>query len=106
MRILLALICAIAFIPTAIAAEPDTYSVGVARADITPNYPIRLNGFGFRRTESEGVTQKIWAKALAIGTDEDGPAVLIAVDNLGISTAIREEIAARLAKQMKLEPKR
>jgi putative membrane-bound dehydrogenase-like protein len=106
MRILLALLVAVALIPTAIGAEPDTYFVGVARVDITPNYPIRLNGFGFRRAESEGVTQRIWAKALAIGTDEEGPAVLIAVDNLGISAAIREEVAARLAKKTKLDPKR
>ena len=46
--------------------EPQIYQVGVAKVDITPSYPIRLSGFGFRRTESEGVTQRIWAKALAI----------------------------------------
>src|SRR5690349_595494 len=40
------------------AREPETYKVGVAQVDITPTqYPVRLSGFGFRRTESEGVTQ-------------------------------------------------
>src|SRR4051794_30728899 len=73
---------------------PDTYKVGVARVDITPAYPVRLSGFGFRRTESEGVTQRIWAKALAI--DDGQPAVLIAVDNLGIPASLVEEVAARL----------
>ena len=50
---------------------PQTYLVGVAKRDITPDYPVRLSGFGFRRTESEGVTQRIWAKALAIGADNN-----------------------------------
>src|SRR6476469_1800665 len=39
--------------------------VGVASVDVTPDYAVRLSGFGFRRTESEGVTHRIWAKAIA-----------------------------------------
>jgi putative membrane-bound dehydrogenase-like protein len=78
------------------AGAQSTYSVGVAAVDITPTYPVRLSGFGFRRTESEGVTQQIWAKALAVGNDE--PAVLIAVDNLGVPAGVVEEVATRLRK--------
>src|SRR5579864_214896 len=78
------------------AAEPAEYHVGVATQDITPKYAVRLSGFGFRRTESEGVTQRIFAKALAIGDKE--PAVLITVDNLGVPANIRAEIAKRLQK--------
>jgi putative membrane-bound dehydrogenase-like protein len=74
----------------------EVYAVGVARTDITPSYPVRLSGFGFRRTESEGVTQRVWAKALAIGTDDQGPAVLITVDNLGVPARLVNELAARL----------
>ena len=66
------------------------------RGDITPDYPIRLSGFGSRRTESEGVTVPIYARALAIGTDADGPAVLIVVDTTGVSDAVVSEIARRL----------
>src|SRR6516225_4081596 len=84
----------------------DTRSVGVARVDITPDYPVRLSGFGFRRTESEGVRQKIWAKALAIGTDAERPAVLIAVDNLGVPARMVTEVAARLKKTSALDPDR
>src|SRR5215471_7622415 len=71
-----------------------TYSVGVAKVDITPSYPVRLSGFGFRRTESEGVTQRIWAKALVI--DDGEPAILLTVDNLGIPTYLVDEVARRL----------
>jgi putative membrane-bound dehydrogenase-like protein len=88
------------------AAEPaaDAYAVGVARVDITPNYPVRLSGFGFRRAESEGVTQRIWAKALAIGADE--PAVLIAVESCGVPARLVNEVAARLAQTANLRRER
>ena len=43
--------------------------VGVARIDITPAYAIRLTGYAVRKTESEGVTQRLWAKALSIGSN-------------------------------------
>ena len=92
---LLALILfGVEFVP---AAEPAEYSVGVATQDITPKYAVRLSGFGSRRAESEGVTQRIFAKALAIGDKE--PAVLISVDNLGVPANIRAEVAKRLQKQ-------
>jgi putative membrane-bound dehydrogenase-like protein len=76
----------------------STYQVGVAEIDITPRYPVRLSGFGFRRKESEGVTQRIWAKALAIGGDREDPAILITVDNLGVPDDLVTEVAARLKK--------
>lgn len=86
------------------AAEPAQSAnapipVGIAVADITPDYPVRLNGFGFRREESAGVRQHIFAKALAIGSDADGPAVLITVDTLGIPDAVAERVRDVLQKQ-------
>src|SRR6266704_220482 len=45
--------------------------VGVARVDITPDYAIRLCGYAARKTPSEGVEQKLWAKAMAIGGDDE-----------------------------------
>ena len=55
--------------------------VGVARIDVTPAEPIRLTGYAVRRTNSVGVEQKLWAQALAIGSDAEGPSVLITLDN-------------------------
>ena len=85
-------------------AAPPFRQIGVARVDITPEYPVRLSGFGFRREESEGVTQRIWAKALAIGDEQ--PFVLITVDNLGIPDAMVQEVSARLAKNTKVRRER
>src|SRR2546428_5092680 len=104
MRLFTLMVAAAAFAwsPSACcAAEPaaETYAVGVAKIDITPSYPVRLSGFGFRRTESEGVTQPIWAKALAISADNESPAVLITVDNLGVPDDVVAEVAARLKKE-------
>src|SRR5436305_14827006 len=79
-------------------ADPPAYKAGVAKVDVTPDHPIRLNGFGFRRAESEGVYQKVWAKALALDTGDGKPAVLITVDVLGIPADVYDELARRLAK--------
>lgn len=81
-------------------------AVGAARVDITPEYAVRLSGFGFRRAESEGVTQRIWAKALAFMDAEEGPAVLIAADNLCVPDEIFQEVARRLAGPLKLKRER
>ncbi|MBO0698191.1 MAG: neutral/alkaline non-lysosomal ceramidase N-terminal domain-containing protein [Zavarzinella sp.] len=89
-----------------LADAADTYRVGIAQIDITPSGPIRLNGFGFRRTESEGVYHRIWARALAIEDDDKEPALLIAVDVLGIPEHIRAEVARRLEKKTGLKPER
>ncbi len=70
--------------------------VGVAKQDITPDYPIRLSGYGSRRTESEGIIQRIWAKGLAIGSDADEPVVLVAVENCGLPDELTEEVADRV----------
>src|SRR5262245_3967377 len=85
MRWLLALL----LLTTASTARADI-NAGVAQIDITPQYPVRLSGFGFRRTESEGLWRRI--KAGAIAFDD---CVLIAVDNLGVPASMTAEVARR-----------
>ncbi len=59
--------------------------VGAAKVDITPDAPILLSGYLARGTEpSKGVQSPIRAEALAIGGDEEGAALLVTVDNLGV----------------------
>ena len=73
------------------------YDVGLARVDVTPETPIRLSGFASRLTESTGVREHIFARAMAIQTaDDKEPVVLITVDSLCIPAAIRDEVAHRL----------
>ncbi|MCZ6607430.1 MAG: hypothetical protein O7A64_07160, partial [Alphaproteobacteria bacterium] len=68
--------------------------VGLARVDITPDYPVRLTGYGGRRAESAGVEQRLWAKALAIGEE---PAVIVTVDNCAVPAWMVEKVAARIS---------
>lgn len=78
-------------------AENDNLiEVGVAQIDITPDYPIRLNGYGSRRTVSEGIIQRIWAKALVIGGDDDEPVLMITVENCGLPDEFTEDLAIRI----------
>lgn len=97
MRIRLLLLAGM-LIPPATGQSPESlHPVGAAAVDITPDYPVRLSGYGNRREPHEDVAQHIFAKALAIGGDADHPAVLITVDNCGVPAAIREEVVRRLS---------
>jgi putative membrane-bound dehydrogenase-like protein len=51
--------------------EYSAVPIGAAVVDITPDYPVRLTGYGNRMKESDGVAAKIHARALVIGV---GPA--------------------------------
>jgi len=91
----------------ALASKPAPLrQVGVARIDITPNYPIRLTGYAARKTESTGIAQPLFARALAVGSDREKPAVLITVDNCGVPASVRDEVAARLQRDRRLDPAR
>ena len=72
------------------------FNTGVASVDVTPSFPVRLNGFGGRRQESEGVRQPLWAKAIAVGTTDEDTVVIITVDTLGIPDDMTERLAAKL----------
>jgi len=90
--------------PWAGGAAPDgPLDVGVARVDITPDYPVRLSGYLARTGQSARVAQRIWAKALAVGTNGARPVVLVSVDNLGVGAAVVEEVAARLNRKTGLD---
>lgn len=86
--------------------QSDVRMVGVAAVDITPTYPVRLSGYGNRREECGEVAQSIWAKALAIGSDKEGAALLITVDNCGLPATMRTELAERLGRKAGLAPER
>jgi putative membrane-bound dehydrogenase-like protein len=90
----------------ALAGDARPVLIGVAKVDITPEGPIRLSGYLSRSAESTGVQQKLWAKALAIGSDEQGAVVIVSVDNLGVSEEIVEEVGKRLKSRIGLARER
>jgi len=93
--------CSLAPRPVAaIEARP----VGVARIDITPAEPIRLTGYAVRKTNALGVEQKLWAKALVLGDEAEGSAVLLTLDLCGISEETYQAILGRLTVRAGLKP--
>ncbi|MCF3650593.1 sulfatase-like hydrolase/transferase [Synoicihabitans lomoniglobus] len=84
--------------PARTATGPLTL-VGVAKVDITPPMAVRLHGFprGVRKTSSNAVTQRIFAKAMAIGGDAgEDPVLLLTTDLLGVSDEMAAALMARL----------
>lgn len=103
-------LCLLAMIGTAAHAglsdEPTQTLVGLARVDITPETPIRLTGYGNRTTESEGVEQALWARAVAIGRDDQIPVVLVTLDLCGVPAELVDRAKARIESRVGLGPER
>ncbi len=100
------------FLPTVLSADTaappeDAASVGLARIDITPEFPVRLAGYAGRMAEATEVAARLWAKALVIGENEgDGPAVLILIENCSATAELTAEVAARLKDKAGIRPER
>jgi putative membrane-bound dehydrogenase-like protein len=89
------IIVLVGFVAVASAAPAEkSVSVGVAKVDITPDYPVRMTGYAVRKTEATNAAQHIWAKALAIGDKE--PALYLTVDNCGVPGTLVDDVARRL----------
>ena len=82
----------------AVAATGPLTLVGVAKVDITPPMKVRLHGFprGVRKTSTTAVTQRIFAKAMAIGEEGEEPVLLLTTDLLGVSEEMATELMTRL----------
>src|SRR5690349_10614780 len=106
LMVLLVLMVLLALGSTPVASAADGLLLGAARVDVTPTEPIRLTGYASRQAPHVGVEQKLWAKALAIGSDAAGPAVLITLDNCGIAEETWREVRERLGRSAGLRPDR
>jgi neutral ceramidase len=74
------------------------YKVGIGRVDITPAGPIWLSGYAARKKPSDGVLQRLWAKALAIEDRKGGRIVIVTTDLLGLPRSVTDVVGARIAK--------
>ena len=92
--------------PSKMKMAKGTMLVGVSAIDITPEGPILLAGYGGRKSESEGILQPLKAKALAFGSDSEGPSILITVDLIGIQYYMTKEVARRLSDKIGVDPSR
>lgn len=74
--------------------------VGAAVVDITPDYPVRLTGYGNRMQEAETAAVRIHARAIAIGPKDRLQAVLLTVDNCGIPAEMTELVHRQLEERL------
>ncbi len=77
--------------------HPDTHQdwqVGVGRRKLTPEIPVWLAGYGYKR-EPEGKIHDLWVKVLAFGSPEGKRAVLVTMDQQGMSKTIYERLAGQ-----------
>lgn len=72
------------------------YRAGVARADVTPDAPVRLTGYAGRPGPHTGVAQRLWAKALAITGANEAPALWLTLDNCGLSREVWLQLRDRI----------
>ena len=58
-----------------------------------------MSGYAARTHPSEGVLNRLWAKALAIESSPGGRIVIVSTDLVGIPRELSDEVAAKLKKQ-------
>lgn len=101
-RCLLLLLAFFGVVLASAGRDQQLLKVGVAKVDITPDYPVRLSGYAARKAPSTGIAQHLFAKALAFSSGNERAAVLITVDNCGVPANVRDEVARRLKKRAKV----
>ncbi len=72
------------------------WKAGVATVDITPKEPVWLAGYAARTRPSEGATQHIFVKALALEDDTGAVSVLVTSDLLGFNAQMSGVVAGQV----------
>lgn len=72
------------------------WKAGVARVDITPRESIWMAGYASRTKPSEGVRQRLYAKALALEDRAGVVSVLVTADLGGFRADVTKQLAERI----------
>src|SRR5918992_3364003 len=75
------------------------WRAGVARIVVTPTEPIFMKGYGSRTRPSEGVTQDLHVKALALRDETGATSVLVTSDLHSYTRRMSDTIAEAVEKQ-------
>ncbi|MCA9230369.1 MAG: neutral/alkaline non-lysosomal ceramidase N-terminal domain-containing protein [Planctomycetales bacterium] len=81
------------------AAEETPMQFGFAKVDVTPTEPIRLSGYGDRKTAFEGVDERLYARVMALRYGDGKVHLLVAVDTIGFPGYLTKQIHAELELQ-------
>ncbi|MBL7873657.1 MAG: neutral/alkaline non-lysosomal ceramidase N-terminal domain-containing protein [Cyclobacteriaceae bacterium] len=77
--------------------------IGTGRVDITPEYPVRLTGYGNRTKVYDSVEQKLWGKVLVLDKKGKQPMVWITLDLVGFPGFFADELFTRLKAKIGLK---
>jgi hypothetical protein len=88
---------------SAIPSEKLEWKAGAAVVDITPAGPLWMAGYAARKGPSQGVAQRLHAKALALEDSLNQHCVIVTSDLLGFPAAVSEPIAERVRQRFRLE---
>ena len=84
--------------------DAASWKAGAAAIDITPDGPVWMAGYGARNKPSEGIAQRIYAKALAIEDNANRRMVIVTMDLIGVPRELRDGVERRAQKQYGLSP--
>jgi neutral ceramidase len=109
--LLMAALLAFMLIASASAAEPKEspseepgWKAGVATAKITPKQPMWMAGYAARKKPSQGTTQDLFAKALALEDGHGRRAVIVTMDLIGVLVSLSDAVEKRVQEQHELPP--
>lgn len=103
-RVLLLLAIALPCASSAQLPEPAAWKAGAASIDITPEGPVWMAGYAARKKPSEGVSQKLNAKALALEEKSGARLVIVTLDLIGVPRAVREGVERQARSRFQLRP--
>ncbi len=81
----------------------ETWRAGVAKANITPQQPMWMAGYGSRDRPAEGKLTDLWGKVLVLEDAEGQRGVLITLDLVGIDRSLSQEIGDQLQERFGFE---
>jgi neutral ceramidase len=84
--------------------DAASWKAGAAAIDITPDGPVWMAGYASRNKPSEGVAQRLYAKALAIDDNANGRIVIVTLDLIGVPRQLRDGVERRARQQYGLSP--
>src|SRR5262245_59032796 len=75
------------------------WKAGVASVVISPEGPIWMAGYAARNKPSEGKVQDLFAKALALDDSSGGRLVIVTMDLIGMTRAIRDAVEKQASEE-------
>ena len=87
------------FVGSPLALAADSWQVGLAKQNITPEKTMWMAGYGARTKPAEGKLTDLWAKAIVLQDASGQRALAITLDLVGIDRELTRSICAALEKE-------